>query len=153
MKTALILSDTHGDVLTIGKLREIMVETDYVIHLGDVNSDIARFKAEFPQKVITVAGNCDGGRGYKVIDIEGVKILLTHGHDYGVKSGLTRLNYFAQEIGANVVFYGHTHQSNLTTEAGITFANPGTFKGFFKSYAYAVFNDKKHVIKIVDLVK
>lgn len=91
MKTAIILSDTHGDVYTIRKLREIMVETDYVIHLGDVNSDVALFKAEFPQKVITVAGNCDGGRGYKVIEIEGVKILLTHGHDFDVKSGLNGL--------------------------------------------------------------
>ena len=151
MKTAIVLSDTHGDILTIGKLKEIMVETDYVFHLGDCTADIARFKAEFPQKVISVLGNCDGGSGHKILDIENVKILLTHGHDFGVKSSLTRLNYFAQELGAKVVFYGHTHMRNLTTDGEITFVNPGTFRGFDKSYAYAVFNNGKCVVKIVDL--
>ncbi len=151
MKTAIVLSDTHGDVFTIKKLREIMCETDYVFHLGDCTADIAQFKTEFPQKVMTVLGNCDGGSGYKTCEIEGVKIMLTHGHDFGVKSGLTRLNYFAEELGAKVVFYGHTHMRNLTTADGKTFVNPGTLKGFDKSYAYAVFNNGKCVVKIVDL--
>ena len=151
MKTAIILSDTHGNTSVVRKLDEIMRETDYIIHLGDGARDIADFRARYPEKVISVLGNCDGGSGYKKLSIEGVDFLITHGHDFGVKSGLTRLKFFAEELGVKVAFYGHTHTRNLTTDGDITFVNPGTLKGWDKSYAYAVFNDGKCVIKLVEL--
>ena len=37
------------------------------------------------------------------------KLFVTHGHAYGVKSGLGRLAERAKTLGADVVLYGHTH--------------------------------------------
>ena len=44
MKTILVLSDTHGNLSDMEKLKGIMAESDYVFHLGDYQSDILAFK-------------------------------------------------------------------------------------------------------------
>ena len=107
-----------------------MKESDYIFHLGDYQSDIALFSREFGDKIHSVKGNCDMGGGDEILDIEGVKIMITHGNEYGVKNGLTRLNFKAKEVGASVVFYGHTHLAKIEEFDGITFINPGTLKSF-----------------------
>ena len=40
MKKLLILSDTHGNISAMEKLKTIMAESDYIIHLGDNEKDI-----------------------------------------------------------------------------------------------------------------
>jgi putative phosphoesterase len=128
-----------------------MAESDYIIHLGDNEKDINLYR-EFSQKIFSVAGNCDGGGSDKIIEIEGLKILLTHGDKYRVKSGITNLFFHAKEIGVNVVMFGHTHSSLIEEVEGITFINPGTLKGYFdKSYCYAVIYDGKITAKIVNV--
>lgn len=154
MKTIVVLSDTHGNISAIERIYQILKESDYIIHLGDYQSDIMLFAREFGNKIISVKGNCDMGGGYEIIEIEGVKILITHGSDYGVKNGLTRLNFKAKEVGANVVFYGHTHISNIQEFDGVTFINPGAMKNFLnKSYCYAVAHNGKLTAKIVDITE
>ena len=76
--------------------------------------------------------------------------MLTHGHDYGVKRGLLDLYYKACEVGAKVVFYGHTHQSNVTTEGNVTMINPGALSAYLPSYAYVIFDNGKVYEKIVE---
>ena len=152
MKKLLILSDTHGNISGIEKLKNIMAESDYIIHLGDHQKDIKLYK-EFDNKIYSVLGNCDGGGQDKIIEIEGLKILLTHGDKHGVKSGLLNLFLHAKELGVNAVFYGHTHCSLIEEKDGITFINPGAMSGVWgKSYCYAVIYNNKITAKIVDLV-
>ena len=150
MKTAIVISDTHGRRANLKLIEGILPETDYLFFLGDGFSDIKEILLKYPQKVVYVLGNCDGGHGDKILEVEGVKIMLTHGHDYGVKRGLLNLNYKAREIGAKVVFYGHTHTSNVTTEGGVTMINPGALSSYIPSYAYVVFADGKVYEKIVE---
>ena len=151
MKKLLILSDTHGNISAMEKLKDIMAESDYIIHLGDNEKDINLYK-EFSQKIFSVAGNCDGGGIDKIVEIEGLKILLTHGDKYGVKSTLTNLFFHAKEIGVNVVMFGHTHSALIEQIEGITFINPGALKGYFdKSYCYAVIYNGKITTKIVNV--
>jgi predicted phosphodiesterase len=38
------------------------------------------------------------------------KILITHGHLFGVKGGLGGLIAHAAELGADIVLFGHTHE-------------------------------------------
>lgn len=152
MKTAIVISDTHGNIGAIEKITLLIKENDYLFHLGDFNKDILVFNHEFGSKIHAVLGNCDGGGEDIVLEIEGVKILLTHGDRYGVKQGLMRLKLRAEELGATAVFYGHTHQPKIDNDNGIIFVNPGcmTFYGA-KSYAYAVFHQGKAIVKLVPI--
>lgn len=150
MKTILVLSDTHGNISALEKLVPIMKDSDYIFHLGDFERDIKLFK-EFDNKIVSVKGNCDGGGKDQIIEIENNKILLTHGDKYGVKQSLLRLTLKATELGANLVFYGHTHLPKIEEYNGITFINPGSATAFSnRSYCYTVICKDKIVSKIVN---
>ena len=124
MKSFIVFSDVHGDYKAMQKLRPLICENDGAFFAGDGLSCVLQSNIE---KLYWVAGNCDAyGDKEQIIEIEGVKILLTHGHLYGVKSGMGKLYYRAKEVGANVVIFGHTHAPLTCEEDGIMFLNPGT---------------------------
>jgi putative phosphoesterase len=150
MKTAIIFSDTHGNTAVIKKLDEILRETDYIFHLGDYARDFLFVKEKYPNKAKSVPGNCDGLFGDGIIDIDGVKVFYTHGHDYGVKSDLTKLYFKAKSLGVNVVLFGHTHEKLILEKDGILFINPGSVRDCL-TYAYLVISNKKAYAKIVDI--
>lgn len=150
MKTFFIVSDTHGHTAPLEKLRGVMNESDYVVHLGDHASDMRPFERELYKKLYVVKGNCDGGGNDEIIEVDGYKILLTHGDGYGVKSSLYKLLLKAKELKANAVFYGHTHIARIEEIDGIVFINPGNMRDFIdKTYCYAVLHDGKLTAKIV----
>ena len=153
MKTIFVISDTHGNKTAIRSLKEIMAESDYIVHLGDYARDIEEIRMQYPAKVISVMGNCDGdiSGDEKIFTAEGFRILAVHGHRFGVKSSLDRLFYYAAEKQADIVLYGHTHRAAITEENGIMLINPGTLEryGERKTYAYLVLHEKKTVAKIV----
>ena len=147
------MSDTHGNANDIKKLLPIMEESDYVIHLGDYMSDTRYFSENIYEKLYAVKGNCDGGGDDLVIEIENKKILLTHGDRYGVKQGNLKLLLKAKEIGADAVFYGHTHVPLIEEVENITFINPGTLSNYSeKTYCYAVIFNGKIIAKIVNVI-
>ena len=52
---------------------------------------------------------------------------ITHGHIYGVDGGrLDSLVYAAQERGAKLALYGHTHRAWYEELGGVQTLNPGT---------------------------
>lgn len=129
-----------------------MLENDFVFHLGDNENDILSYKKELGAKIYSVKGNCDGGGEDYILEVEKVKILITHGDKYGVKSSLYKLLLKAKELGVNAVFYGHTHCAQIDRIEGITFVNPGCVTSYGqKSYCYAVFHDGKLTVKIVEV--
>ncbi len=125
----LVLSDSHGKSLPLEKVIQIE-NPDRVIHLGDGWNDFQNVIAHFPGlEYDQVPGNCDftvGEPSEKLIEVEGVKIFLTHGHHYGVKEGLLRLTYKAEELGAQVALYGHTHHANYEFHGNVLLFNPGS---------------------------
>ena len=150
MKKLVIISDTHGNFSALENLLPIMKESDFIFHLGDFVRDIKQFERELGDKIISVKGNCDGCGDDCLIELDNVKILLTHGDKYSVKWSLLKLKYKAKELGVNVVFYGHTHNADILEEDGIYFINPGCMNRFSnKSYCYAVIMDGKIVPSIV----
>lgn len=144
MKKLVVLSDTHANIGAIYSIYDIIKESDYVFHLGDHCYDMDGLAGELKDKLYRVRGNCDGGTENKelIVEIEGCKILVTHGDLYGVKSTLLRLSYRAKELGCNVCFYGHTHVAEVTEIDGVTLINPGSADRFAteKSFCYAVIN-------------
>lgn len=152
MKTAVILSDTHGNKNDLLKIKDILKEADYIFHLGDGFYDLYVFDTEITKKIVQVVGNCDlvDYDRERTVEIEGVKIYMTHGHLYGAKSGTAKLAARAEEVGADLCLYGHTHQAKIETFGSVTVANPGTLYRYSdkKSFIYAVFNEGKVTLKI-----
>lgn len=151
MKKIVVVSDTHGNCRAIDKLLPIMNESDYVFHLGDYHRDIVAYRNDIKAEVVSVNGNCDGGGEDTVLDIDGVRVMLTHGDRYGVKGTLLKLFMRAKEVGANVVFYGHTHDADIVEQEGVYLINPGCTTMFSQnSYCYVVIYDGKITAKIVN---
>ncbi len=157
MKTLFVLSDTHGNTAAVRALKEIMAESDYIVHLGDFARDIEPVKAQYPQKTVSVNGNCDFAAENEeaFFEAEGRKILAVHGHRFGVKSDLTRLYFYAKERGADIVLYGHTHRAAEEERNGVLFVNPGNLakRETEKSYAYLVLQSGKAFCKIVPVAE
>ena len=129
MKIA-VFSDTHG--LTrpmIAVVRSCC--PDAVIHLGDHDRDAAELLREFPGiALFNVCGNCDYSPLAplsRTVQLGPVKAFLTHGHQYSVHYGnVDRLVYAAQEAGAKLVLFGHTHIPYHEDIGGVKVVNPGT---------------------------
>lgn len=149
MNKTVILSDTHGNLSAIEKISEIMRESDTVIHLGDYSSDVGPF-SKMVKNLYSVKGNCDGGGDDRIITLDGVKILITHGDRYGVKDSLQRLFLRAREECVRAVFYGHTHLPKIEDIGGIKFINPGAMSKYGeKTYCYTVIEGGRLFSKIV----
>ena len=134
----LVFSDTHG-------VREPMRElyqrypNDGVIHLGDYNQDACWMMAHtFGHPVYQVVGNCDftaKGLDKQVLEFDGVKLMLVHGHRYGVKSGYGSLLASAKAEGVDAVLFGHTHVPFMEKREGILMLNPGSLRNPDREYA------------------
>lgn len=146
MKKIVVISDTHRNKQALAKLANIMFESDYVFHLGDCYDDFMDYAYALKEKAFQVHGNCDWGSDTEIVtEIEGHKILATHGHEYGVKQTRDKLYRRAKELGCDLVFYGHTHVAEIETVKGITFINPGCMTPYSpkKSFAYVVINGER----------
>lgn len=103
---------------------------DMVFHLGDVSRDLEPLYLEWPElKVVSVPGNCDGWTGRpleRIVEVEGVRLLLTHGHAYQVKAGLGGLIAAAREQGVDAALFGHTHRPHCEQVDGLWLFNPGS---------------------------
>ena len=124
----LIMSDSHRN---IDRMRYAADQTnpDAILHLGDHISDAQTLGQQLPNTVFyMVKGNCDPqavGKDEMFLVIGEVKIFMTHGHRYGVKSGLAALIERARQLGAELVLYGHTHRASVRDERGLWLMCPG----------------------------
>ncbi len=126
----LVLSDSHG---VLGNMEQAVAweQPDMVFHLGDCYPDgqkLQGFLGEVP--LVGVPGNCDLNVWdiplTKVETVDSATFLLTHGHAYGVKSTLLKLELAARERGVTVALFGHTHQALVVEKDGLWLMNPGT---------------------------
>lgn len=149
MKKLIVLSDSHGNSKGIEKLRGLMQENDYVVHLGDGAMDMREVMREMPDKVYLCAGNCDFFSPLPqegVLEIEQVRIFYCHGHKYRVKSGLETLAAEAKRRDCTIALYGHTHTALITQIDGVTLINPGSLRydvGTGGGYCYLVIHKDK----------
>jgi len=150
----LVVSDTHGRT---DSLHEIINTGgfDTVFHLGDHAHDAEGLMGV---KLYSVRGNCDrisDAPESLAIELGGVRVLLTHGHRYGVKSDPLRLIYAAREAGARVCCFGHTHFPEIFEENGVLFVNPGSLSlppgGYPPSYAVLSIEDGEASASLVGI--
>ncbi|WP_113930202.1 metallophosphoesterase [Bacillus sp. P14.5] len=123
----IVVSDSHGSDTEITDLYSTYKgKVDGFVHCGD-----SELKASDPamEGYLAVRGNCDMDPSYPEVlieEIDGTRILATHGHLYNVKMTLMNLNYLAKENGAKIVFFGHSHQLGAEKIEDVLFVNPGS---------------------------
>lgn len=126
----LVFSDSHGTMKYMEKQTENLINTDYIIHLGDHANDARKLEDYFPDKKhIYVSGNCDfcdPAPNERLFEIEGLKFFITHGNGYGVKISLELLKKRARDNGYDCVLFGHTHVPMCKKIDSTLYLNPGS---------------------------
>ncbi len=129
----LVTSDAHGSVRDLENLIEKYSDIKHIFYLGDGVEAVAEIQQFFSdRKFYLVSGNCDFSSQFRGIGeavINGVRIIYTHGHRYGVKYGTEKLFELARFAGAKLVLYGHTHIQREEYNDGIYVINPGALRG------------------------
>ena len=124
----MVFSDTHGN--TEPMFRAVKkYNPDMVLHLGDHASDAQELEDRFPGlDVRYVRGNCDflsKAPDKELLEVEGLRIFMTHGHEYSVKFTLDSLLNAAHFSGVQLALFGHTHRPFCEERDGVLLVNPG----------------------------
>jgi uncharacterized protein len=130
-------SDSHGSREMLRSAAEAAMRgapIDICVHCGDGVRDMDAvepiLRAANPDvRVYTVRGNWDVGTFslpvLELFEANGVRMIATHGNAYDVKTHYGALLSAAQQHGAKVAFFGHTHRPMLEAIQGIYMINPG----------------------------
>ncbi|KWW15945.1 MULTISPECIES: metallophosphoesterase [Peribacillus] len=125
----LIMSDSHGLTQEIGMITDRHKhEVAAMIHCGD--SELER-KDPLMKDFLAVRGNCDYDAAYPndvVENIAGKRFFLTHGHLYNIKMTLMNVAYKSEEMGADIICFGHSHAAGSEMIDGKLFINPGSIR-------------------------
>ena len=120
-----LISDTHG--LVRPSVHRALEGVDVILHAGDVGGDEILAELGTIAPVHAVYGNTDPPDApglspeitYRVGD---VAIHVSHGHELGAP---TPARLIARYPDAQVLVYGHTHQSLVVRRDGRLVVNPG----------------------------
>lgn len=126
----IVTSDSHRRANYLLEIIEKHYENaDLFINLGDGEDDVDSALMLYPKlKIERVCGNCDWGSSLpltKQITANGKKIFFSHGHPFYVKHGYEVIEQKAQELGADICLFGHTHVPYTAFKDGIYYMNPG----------------------------
>lgn len=156
MENILVLSDIHGKTVYATEVLKKHPECKTVIFLGDGARHIGTLEKASPDKTFfAVMGNCDtflDGIPEKegVLEIEGHRIFICHGHTRMVKYGKGALLAAAREKECDIALFGHTHIAceEYDSESGIYMFNPGSIgEPRDGRYTYGILSlDKKNVL-------
>ncbi len=143
----IVVSDNHGLVEPLIKLKERYPDAVSWIHCGD--SELTPHEM---QGFVSVQGNNDSYHMYPetvILNLHGYRALVVHGHRVSIQHRLKQLAALAKESECQFVFFGHSHVFADDTVDGIRIMNPGSIwrsrDGREKSYG--VFEiDQNHQI-------
>ncbi len=124
-----VVSDTHGKTEFCRQAIEQMGRIDLLIHAGDHYQDALKIGRELRIKIVAVVGNCDWqvtGPQEEELEIEGFRILVTHGHLYNAKTGTSKLAEKLRAGKYDLVIYGHSHLPEITRLPEGYLFNPGS---------------------------
>lgn len=119
-----LVSDTHGMVRP--GLFAALAGVELILHAGDVGPDDVLVELEAIAPVSAVFGNTDLPGNPRldealVLDIGGVSIHVSHGHELGSPTPAKLLAAYSQRV----LVYGHTHRQLITEVDGRLVINPG----------------------------
>ncbi len=150
----LVITDSHNRIENIVKAYE-KEKPDVILSAGDYISDVIEFSYMYDNvKVYGVKGNgdifVDNYKFEEIIELQNIKIFLTHGHMDNVKAGYGSLIKNTQNLNVDIVIFGHTHKPCEFTENNIYYFNPGAL--MLGSYGIINISENKKIeIKIKKL--
>ena len=125
----LVLSDSHGNMDNMVQAVE-REQPAMIFHLGDCWRDGMRLHKWFPELPFEqVPGNCDFRSleaAEKLLFLGDKRVLLCHGHTYGVKQSLTAAGLAAEDQNLDLFLFGHTHKPLVDMRGKTLFLNPGS---------------------------
>ncbi|MDP4153212.1 MAG: YfcE family phosphodiesterase [Bacillota bacterium] len=131
----IVFSDSHGRTDEMCRVLEREREAAMFIHLGDCTRDAQFVSSMFPTlPARIVSGNNDYNSTDPqeiVFDLCGKKIMLAHGHQYGVKLSCNKIAAKAKSLRVDLVLFGHTHMAYYNYADGIQLLNPGSVSGAY----------------------
>jgi len=136
----LVLSDSHGNISNMLRAAEREAPR-MILHLGDCWRDGERLHARLPDLPFEqVPGNCDF-RSFqaaeKLLFLGDKRVLMCHGHTYGVKQSLVAAGLTAEEKDLDLFLFGHTHKPLVDKRGKTLFLNPGSI-GDYSRPAYGI---------------
>lgn len=124
MKKIVVMSDNHGYLDFIDKIRKLEPDGDVYVHCGDSEGTEDRLKGW-----VAVRGNNDWMARLddeKVFELEGLGFLVTHGHRYGYFNREKMMLDDLLRHGCDVLLSGHTHVPQYECVDGFYLINPGS---------------------------
>ncbi len=125
----LVISDTHRRLENLERLLQEIGHIDMLIHLGDVEGQELIIQDMVQCPFYVIAGNNDY---FSVLpremelEIQGKKVLLTHGHRYLVSQGTERVKEEAIARRMDIVMFGHSHKPVIDIDQEVTAVSPGS---------------------------
>jgi len=145
MKKIVVMSDNHGDDQMMQYILNKEPHADYYIHCGDS-------EAYYPEQLshfICVSGNNDWSLNLPQeaqLEVEGFKILITHGHRLGYFNREAAMNDLLTNRECQVLLCGHTHMPMFEKDGDYYYINPGSTSrprgGSVRSYAVLTIDGK-----------
>ena len=154
----LIVSDTHRNEDNLISVLEREENLDLLIHCGDVEGAEYEIEHYAGCKTVFVAGNNDFFSGLPrevVLELEGYKVWVTHGHNYYVNANPEYIRKEARARGMDMVFYGHTHRPVIDKTEDLLVVNPGSLtypRQDGRQATYAILEIEKKEVKKVEIL-
>lgn len=138
-----VISDTHGSLHYFNKAMDFLGPCDYIIHCGDLlppgskaieggyDPEALAKRVQSLDHLFLVEGNGDfysktltdcPFHKELFLELGDYKIFATHSHLFSRMSMLMR----AEERGATILCYGHTHAKELDYYENLLILNPGS---------------------------
>ncbi len=119
-----LVSDTHS--LIRPEIFTALAGVDLILHAGDVGGSAVLTELGAIAPVQAVYGNTDvpGDPNLKaelLLDIDGVSIHVSHGHEFGSPTPEKLLARYP----ANIIVFGHTHKPLVERAGARLVVNPG----------------------------
>ena len=125
----LIVSDTHRNEDNLIEVLEKEKNLDLLIHCGDVEGAEDEIEHYAGCKTVFVAGNNDFFSRLPremELQVEGMKVWVTHGHNYYVNTNPEYIRKEARIRNMDIVLYGHTHRPIIEKKEDLIVINPGS---------------------------
>ena len=133
----LVRSDSHGNLSHMEEA-VLRVRPRMILHLGDCWRDGEKLRDLFPDIPFhQVPGNCDyrpDEPAERLLFLEDKRVLMCHGHTYGVKQTLLNAGYAAEEQNLDLFLFGHTHKPLVDMRGKTLFLNPGSIGDHFRPF-------------------
>jgi uncharacterized protein len=119
-----LISDTHG--LVRPEIFSALKGVDLILHAGDVGGRSIIDELSVIAPILAVYGNTDtpdapGLKPRLQLDIQGLSIHVSHGHELGSPTAERLLARYT----ADVIVFGHTHKPLVERSGSRLVVNPG----------------------------